>query len=68
MSEKMNKNGCSVCDKGIEKYEYFTLAHRPKQKLIQYDYRDEHGNLFSCVKSTLEKCRECRNHWLERNR
>ena len=36
-----------------------------KKTLVQYDYRDSEGKLFSTVKPTLEKCREARDKWLE---
>jgi hypothetical protein len=35
--------------------------------LVQYDYRDSDGNLFSTVKPTLEQCREARDNWLSKN-
>ena len=63
----MNKNGISVCQKGTENYEYFTPIHRPKQTFVMYDYRDESGKLFSCVKSTLQECRESRDKWIKDN-
>lgn len=64
MSEKMNKNGASVCTvSGTENYEPFTPAHRKGEVFYQYDYRHE-GELFSTVAPTLEQCREKRDKWL----
>lgn len=33
---------------------------------IQYDYRDKNGNLFSCIKNTLEDCRRAKYEWLQK--
>ena len=35
-----------------------------KKMMVQYDYRDSSGRLFSTVKLTLEQCREARDNWL----
>lgn len=35
-----------------------------RRGLVQYDFRDLDGELFSCVKPTLERCRQARDHWL----
>lgn len=59
---KTDKNGCSTCLIGEEQYEAFT--HRGKE-YYQYDYRDTDGELFGCVKHTLEECRENRDEWLK---
>ena len=32
--------------------------------LVQYDYRHTDGELFSCVKPTLDECRAARDKWL----
>lgn len=32
---------------------------------FQYDYRHIGGELFSCVASTLEECKNKRNLWLQ---
>lgn len=61
----INKNGCSTCQPGKEQYESFT--HRGK-KYVQYDYRTESGELFACVKPTLEECRQKRDLWLEESK
>ena len=31
---------------------------------VQYDYRHTDGELFSCVKPTLDECRAARDKWL----
>ena len=45
---------------GQEQYETFTAARNP---YYQYDYRHTDGELFSCVKPTLEACRQARDAW-----
>lgn len=62
---EMTVNGVSTAQAGQEKYEYFRPAHRPKETFVQYDYRTPGGELFSCVKPTLQECRECRDKWLQ---
>jgi hypothetical protein len=37
----------------------------PKKNLVSYDYRHTDGELFSCVKPTLEQCRANRDKWLK---
>ena len=50
---------------GQEQYEIFTRKVGGKaKKYCQYDYRTEYGELFSCIKRTLEDCRAARNRWL----
>ena len=61
---KLDENGCSTCQLGKEQHKSF--AHRGKT-YFQYDYRTESGDLFSCVKPTLEECREKRDEWLKKN-
>ncbi|WP_294590796.1 DUF3873 family protein [uncultured Bacteroides sp.] len=58
---KTDKNGCTTCQSGKEQYEIFTVRGK---KYVQYDYRTEAGELFACVKSTLEECRQKRDEWL----
>ena len=58
---KSDVNGCSTCPKGQEQYEEFTMG---RKKYVQYDYRTEDGELFSCVKVSLSKCRFARDMWL----
>ena len=54
----MTINGVSTCTAG-EKYEKFQLKiGRKVRTMYQYDYRDTTtGELFSCVKPTLDECR-----------
>ena len=48
---------------GKEQYEkYYSSVLR--KYLVQYDYRHTNGELFSCVKSTLDACRAARDQWL----
>lgn len=47
---------------GEEQYEVFTS--RIGKRMVQYDYRDNDGTLFSCVRRTLGDCRNARNIWL----
>ena len=53
---------------GTEKYESFQLGYgRKRRTLVQYDYRHHtDGELFSCVKPTLEECRNERDKWLNK--
>ena len=56
----MTINGISTCtEAGTEKYERFQLGiGRRKRTLVQYDYRHPtNGELFSCVKPTLDESR-----------
>ena len=66
MSTKMTINGVSTCtEAGTEKYEKFQSGSgRGKRILVQYDYRHTDGELFSCVKLTLNECRAARDRWL----
>lgn len=66
MGTTMNENGISICTiPGTEKYAPFHPVHRPESVYFQYDYRHIGGELFSCVASTLEECRNKRNLWLQ---
>lgn len=59
---KTDLNGVSQCPKGTENYEtFYTMVRRKRTKLIQYDYRSEDGELFTCVKPTLTECRKARD-------
>ena len=62
----MTINGVSTCtEAGTERYERCqTLIGRPKRALLQHDYRHTDGELFSCVKPTLNECRAARDKWL----
>ena len=62
---KTDKNGCSTCPKGEERYESYT-DHRGR-KLVQYDYRSLDGTLFSCVSKDLETARKKRDDFLLKN-
>ena len=68
---KSDINGCSVCDKGQESYEYYTSSLIKKDgshiKLLQYDYRTIDGKLFSCIAKSLTKARLLKNKWLSKN-
>ena len=67
MSTRMTIKGVSTCTAaGIEKYEKFqTGIGRRKRTRVQYDYRHPiDGELFSCVKPTLDECRTARDKWL----
>lgn len=58
---KTDKNGVSTTKR--EQYEEY-YSHILKRRLVQYDYRDTDGELFSCVADTLEEAREKRDEWL----
>jgi len=45
---------------GEEQFEEF--KHNGKTH-IQYDFRDQYGNLFSTFDKTVEQCRDRRNTW-----
>lgn len=60
----MNVNGCSVCPAGEERYERYRSSLG--KMMVQYDYRDHDGELFSCVSKTLDECREKRDKWLSK--
>ncbi len=67
MATRMTINGVSTCtEAGTEKYETFQMGvGRRKRTLVQYDYRHPaDGELFSCVKPTLDECRTARDKWL----
>ena len=67
---KMTQNGISTTTQlGTERYENFELRWGIKaKKLIQYDYRHTDGELFSCVKTSLEACRAARDLWLSKKK
>lgn len=66
MTTRITINGVSTCtEAGTEKYESFQSGYgRKRRTLVQYDYRHTDGELFSCVKPTLEECRTARDKWL----
>lgn len=63
---KMTMNGVTTTNTpGQEQFEEFTRkVGRKRKKCVSYDYRHTDGELFSCVKSTLELCRAARDEWL----
>ena len=65
---KMTVNGVSTTTTpGQEQYEYFPAGFGRKRRMwCQYDYRDMDGELFSCVRATLEECRKERDAWLQK--
>lgn len=64
----INVNGCSVCPEGLENYATFNPVHRPHSVYYQYDYRHTNGELFSCMETSLERCRTRRNEWLKKQK
>ena len=62
----MTKNGVTTTQAlGQEQYETFERAvGRKTKEYFQYDYRHTNGDLFSCVKPTLEVCRAARDEWI----
>lgn len=63
---KTDVNGVSQYQKSTENYEtFYTTIRRKKTKLVQYDYRNENGELFSCVKPTLAECRKARDEYFK---
>jgi len=67
---EMTVNGATTTkNPGQERYEIFRRKAGIKtRKYYHYDYRHIDGELFSCVKFTLEACREARDAWLEDKR
>lgn len=63
---KMTKNGISTTSMNRqEQFEKFThRVGRQIKKYVQYDYRHTDGELFSCVRPTLDACRAARDAWL----
>lgn len=62
----MSLGPISICKNGEEKYEKFIRKlGRKVQRLVQYEFRDSRGELFACVKPTLEACRTARDKWLD---
>jgi hypothetical protein len=60
---KTDKNGCSTTKKGEEQYEIFYTPR--KKKMFQYDFRNESGELFSCIGLTLAECRQKKKDYFE---
>lgn len=62
MTTKMTNHGISTTTRpGQEQYEEY---YNGRQFMVQYDYRDMNGKLFSCVARTLELARAKRDAWL----
>ncbi len=53
------------CQPEQEQHEEF-YSHAVRGKRVQYDYRHTNGELFSCIKKTLDDCRIARDEWLAR--
>jgi hypothetical protein len=50
---------------GQEQYETFIRrVGRKTKRYFAYDYRHTDGELFSCIKPTLDACRAARDEWL----
>lgn len=66
MTTRITINGVSTyTEAGTEKFERFQSGiGRRRRKLVQYDYRHTDGELFACVKATLDECRKARDKWL----
>jgi len=64
---KLTSSGATTTNApGQEQYEMFSRkVGGTVKKYIQYDYRHTDGELFSCIKPTLEACRAARDEWLE---
>ena len=62
----MTINGVTTCNTiGQENYEAFADKRRNRTKtFMAYDYRHIDGELFSCIKPTLEECRAARDAWI----
>lgn len=50
---------------GEEQYESYR-SNVAKRDKVQYDYRHFDGQLFSCVKNSLEECWDARDKWLSK--
>ncbi len=50
---------------GQEQHEAFK-SNIARRKAVQYDYRHTDGELFSCVKPTLEACRKAKETWISK--
>lgn len=59
---KTDIKGISTCKKGEEHFEFFKSIIN-KKRLIQYEYRSNEGELFTCVAPTLEECRRKMHSW-----
>lgn len=64
---KMTVNGVTTTKTpGQEQFETFTRkVGRQTKRYYSYDFRDYDGELFSCVKPTLDACRAARDEWVD---
>lgn len=63
----MSLGPISTCKNGQEKYEKFNRKlGRKSQPMVQYEFRDDQGELFATVKPTLEACRAARDAWIDK--
>ena len=53
-----------LLENGNEQWEVYS---RKGKTFIQYDYRDNNGKLFSCVRPSLEACRTYKNSVIKEN-
>ena len=61
----LTANGISTTTaNGQEQYETFR-SRVTKKDMVQYDYRDTDGELYSCSGKTLDTCRAKRDAWLK---
>ena len=53
---------------GDENYNFFKsrIGSKKLQTLVQYDYRTENGELFSCVRKSIEEARAARDAWVKK--
>ena len=50
---------------GQEQYEAY-VSNISRRTEVQYDYRHTNGELFSCVRPTLDACRKAKEEWLKK--
>ena len=63
--QSLNRNGVSITQApGEEKFVKYRPVAFKGRIFYQYDYRHTDGELFSCVKPTLDECRAARDKWL----
>ena len=63
--QSLNRNGVSITHApGEEKFVKYRPVVFKGRIFYQYDYRHTDGELFSCVKPTLDECRAARDKWL----
>ena len=64
--QSLNKNGVSITQTpGEEKFVKYRSGAFKGRTFYQYDYRHTDGELFSCVKPTLDECRRLRDEWIK---